>query len=215
MAEMIILAGKTGSGKTTSFEKLPPQNTLILTATGKRLSIQGFQRFYCKDTLEMMNWVKKGADNPKVKYIILDDLMFDSVDKLFTKVKEKGFDKWTDLAYFIFMLIKTIESIQREDLIVILVQHMDILDSGQKVIKCVSKMVREQLPIEGYVNIVVESFKEDGEHKFLLKSYDDTDIAKSPKGMFDEPIIDNDMLTVVEGVKRFYGIDQKKVKINL
>ena len=207
MADMIMLLGKTSSGKTTSLRNLPSASTVVLTSTAKRLSISGLQRVYCKDTPTILNWIKQCAVNPKVKYLVLDDLMFDSVDALFTKIKEKGFDKWTELAFNIYIVIKAIEAIDRDDLVVVVVQHMDVDPTTyQKQIKCVSKVVREQCPIEGYFNVVVEAYREAGEYLFKLKGEDDTDLAKSPLGMFDDFTMDNDMMKVIEGYKKFYGM---------
>ena len=46
MAEMICICGESGSGKTTSIRNLNPEETFIITTTGKRPGIPGAKKKY-------------------------------------------------------------------------------------------------------------------------------------------------------------------------
>ena len=46
MAELIAIVGESGSGKTTSIRNLNPEETFIISTTGKRPGIKGAKKKY-------------------------------------------------------------------------------------------------------------------------------------------------------------------------
>lgn len=91
MAELIAIVGESGSGKTTSIRNLDPQQTFIISTTGKRPGIPGAKKkyldfkigkdksltgnFYTTANIDNIQKVLKLVDTkmPNVKVLIIDD----------------------------------------------------------------------------------------------------------------------------------------------
>lgn len=92
MAEMIAIVGESGSGKTTSIRNLNPEETFIISTTGKRPGIKGAKKkypdfkvnketkemsgnFYTSSNIESIKQMMKivNLKMPKVKVLIIDD----------------------------------------------------------------------------------------------------------------------------------------------
>ena len=90
MAELIAIVGESGSGKTTSIRNLNPDETFIISTTGKRPGIKGAKKKYQDFKIEdkkisgnfyqtsnidnikkVMNLVDKKM--PNIKVLIIDD----------------------------------------------------------------------------------------------------------------------------------------------
>lgn len=89
---MIAIVGESGSGKTTSIRNLNPEETFIISTTGKRPGIKGAKRkypdfkvnketkemsgnFYTSSNIESIKQMMKivNVKMPKVKVLIIDD----------------------------------------------------------------------------------------------------------------------------------------------
>ena len=46
MASIILVEGKSGTGKSTSLETLPPESTILCTPNGKPLPFRGSRSMY-------------------------------------------------------------------------------------------------------------------------------------------------------------------------
>ena len=66
-------------------------------------------------------------------------------------------------------------------------------------------MLDQQLTIEGLFSIVLLAKAEERRHFFVTQS-DGTNPCKSPMGMFDEIEIDNDLITVDDTIREYYGM---------
>ena len=92
MAEMIAIVGESGSGKTTSIRNLNPEETFIISTTGKRPGIKGAKKkypdfkvnketkemsgnFYTSSNIESIKQMMKivNLKMPNVKVLIIDD----------------------------------------------------------------------------------------------------------------------------------------------
>ena len=85
MANIIMLLGKSGTGKSTSIKGLDPKETVVINVLGKRLPFKGsnalynkenknlFQRESYTDIISLIQNISDKATN--VKNIILDDFI--------------------------------------------------------------------------------------------------------------------------------------------
>lgn len=88
MSELIAIVGESGSGKTTSIRNLNPQNTFIITTTGKRPGIKGAKKkfvsfnkenpmgnFYTTSNINNMVQMMKYVNikRPEINVLIIDD----------------------------------------------------------------------------------------------------------------------------------------------
>ncbi len=117
MAQIIGIMGESGAGKTTSLRNLDPKTTLYVDADKKGLSWKGWKKDYnaenknyfaddhanvVKLALQKVNTDKEYKD---YKVVVIDTLNGIMVADEMRRMKEKGFDKWQDLAASVYDII--------------------------------------------------------------------------------------------------------------
>lgn len=134
MSNAVLVLGKTGSGKSTSMEKLDPKSTFIINAVGKDLPFRGAKKRYNADNqnifettdyakiVGVMNQVSK--DVPHIKTIIIDDFQYVMSYEFMARAKETGYNKFTEIAQHAFDIINTAKNL-REDLTVVFLTHVE------------------------------------------------------------------------------------------
>ena len=112
MADLIGIAGHSGSGKTTSIKDLNPSETFIVSITGKPLPFKGFKKNYIKlkkegDSYSGNFYVSRNAEDiskifklvsvkmPHIKQIIVDDANYLMSFEVMERAEEKGWDEHT------------------------------------------------------------------------------------------------------------------------
>lgn len=229
MSELIAVVGLSGSGKTTSIRNLNPEETFIISTTGKRPGIPGAKRKYKDVTIidkkitgnfyttsnianivKMMGLVDK--TRPEVKVLVVDDFQYLQAFESMNRVDEKGYAKFTDIAKHAYEALKTGMSL-RDDLFVIIMTHSenegDATNEHWK-IKTIGKMLDNTITLEGlfsYVFFTKVTRDENNEvhYKFITNS-DGTNTAKSPMGMFPTEI-DNDLKIVIDKINEYNNED--------
>lgn len=230
MAELIAIVGESGSGKTTSIRNLNPEETFIISTTGKRPGVKGAKKKYPNFKVEgnklegnfyitanvdkiqqMMNVVNKRM--PNIKVLVIDDFQYLQAFEAMARVDEKGYGKFTDIAKHAYMVLKSAMNM-REDLFVCILTHSentgDNLNPYYK-IKTQGKMLDNVITLEGlftYVLFTRVTTDENNKvsYKFVTNS-DGTCTAKSPIGLFEDLLIDNDLNYVIEKIKEYNGED--------
>jgi ABC-type dipeptide/oligopeptide/nickel transport system ATPase component len=228
MAEMIAIVGESGSGKTTSIRNLNPEETFIISTTGKRPGIKGAKKkypdfkvnketkemsgnFYTSSNIEAIKQMMKivNLKMPNVKVLIIDDFQYLQAFEAMARVDEKGYGKFTDMAKHAYEALKTGMDM-RDDLFIVVSTHSentgDNLNPYYK-IKTQGKMLDSVITLEGLFTYVLftKVVKDDSDsvqYKFLTNS-DGTCTAKSPMGLFEDLLIDNDLDYVVKKIKEY------------
>lgn len=140
---MIAIVGESGSGKTTSIRNLNPEETFIISTTGKRPGIKGAKRkyldfkvdketkkmsgnFYTSSNIESIKQMMKivNLKMPSVKVLICDDFQYLQAFENMNRVDEKGYNKFTDIAKHAYEALKTGMDM-RDDLFVIVMTHSE------------------------------------------------------------------------------------------
>ena len=215
MAKVIGIMGESGSGKTTSMRNLDPKTTFYIDCDKKGLSWKGWKKnfsvdkknYYVTDfvpTVETLLEKINSQDNMKhIKVIVVDTLNGLMVADEVRRMKEKGFDKWQDLAQCIWQLLDKAQEL-REDLTVIFVCHSQtqkeddgytftrIKTSGKKLVK---------LCIETKLTTVLYAVAKGGEYKFQVHANNST--AKTPLGAFEDDEIENDIVKVLKALEDY------------
>ena len=132
MSKSILIIGETGSGKTTSMRNLPADETFYVDADKKGLSWKGWKEQYnlenknymaTSDPVQISTLLSKiSNEQTQFKYVVVDTLNWVMIDDEFKRMREKGFDKWQDMAYSIIGLV-SLANILRDDLTIIFVMH--------------------------------------------------------------------------------------------
>ena len=213
MAKVICIAGESGSGKTTSMRNLDPASTYYIDADRKGLSWKGWRKQYCNenknyyagDNADVVRVVVKKIDKerPDVKVIIIDTINALMVADEMRRSKEKGYDKWVDLAACVWDFICECYT-YREDLTIIFTAHTqtDHDEAGYMFtrIKTSGKKL-DKICLESKFTTVLLSKCVDGAYKFETQANNST--AKSPMGAFDQMEIDNDIVEVMKALEDY------------
>ncbi len=116
---------------------------------------------------------------------------------------EKGFDKFSEMAQHMWKVMCAITS-TRSDLTCFVLSHNEIDNTGMSKPKTVGKMLDDKITLEAMVTVCLHTQVKDGEYKFLTQN-DGGHVCKSPMGMFEEVLIDNDLLIVKEAIENYFN----------
>lgn len=213
MSSVICIAGESGSGKTTSMRNLDPKTTLYIDCDKKGLSWKGWRKQYSEENKNyiktdyasaVMTALNKADTTWKhIKIIVIDTLNGLMVADEMRRSKEKGYDKWIDLAACVWDLVCHSYEL-RDDLTVIFTAHTQtdhdeagymftrIKTSGRKL---------DKISLESKFTTVLMSKCVDGRYLFETQANNST--AKSPLGAFEEKEIDNDITKVIKALEEF------------
>lgn len=215
MSKVICVMGESGSGKTTSCRNLDPKTTCYIDCDKKGLSWKGWKKQYntenknylCTDkqeiVLKMLHRINESEEFAHVKTVVVDTINGIMVADEMRRSKEKGYDKWLDLACAIYDIVDY-SLTMREDVTVIFVAHTqtDHDDNGYLFtrIKTSGKKL-DKITLESKFPTVLLAKVIDGRHVFETQANFST--AKTPLGSFTENIIDNDMTEVLKALEDF------------
>lgn len=228
MANVIIVAGDTGTGKTTSLENLNSEETFLINVLNKPLPFKGSKGKYNiekKNLAPTDNYdvVQKNLDilftkiktgEKKTKNIIIDDSLFLMTTELFDRSRETGFTKFTEIGKHMQELIKKCIYCELDINIVFMFHTEDDYNEKTKVgkkIKTIGQLLEDKYnPIATvttclFTNVSYNENKE-AQYCFLTNRtlIDGIEIpAKSPKGMFDLRI-SNDLSLVFSKMENYY-----------
>lgn len=226
MANIIMLLGKSGTGKSTSIKGLDPKETVVINVLGKRLPFKGsnalynkenknlFQRESYTDIISLIQNISDKATN--VKNIILDDFIYVMRKEYFSRARETGYNKYTELAQHFQQIISTCEKL-REDLNVFMILHSEDVQSdktttGYKVSTVGNLVDNCYNPLEVVPMVLYSSVKYDDKGNTQYGFYTHrckegvVEIpAKTPDEMFEEDFIPNDLGYVVKKMNEYYG----------
>lgn len=205
--------GESGSGKTTSMRNLDPDTTYYIDSDRKGLSWKGWKKqynkekknYFCSDEPEQVKIKLLGISEkcPKIKTVVIDTIGSIMVADEMRRSREKGFDKWVDLATCIWDMVD-MAYLLREDLTIIFVAHTQtertedgyiftkIKTSGKKL---------DKICLESKFTTVLIAKCINGEYVFETHAKNST--AKTPLGLFETDTIPNDIKTVIDALEEF------------
>ena len=211
---MIIgIMGESGAGKTTSMRNLDPKTTYYIDCDKKGLSWKGWKSQYNAENKNYMRTDDKdkvlillqGINEkcPNIKTVVVDTLNGIMVADEMRRSKEKGFDKWQDLAVSVYNIIDYALTM-RDDITVIFICHSQTVrdDSGYMFTSIKTNGQKlSKIGLETKFPIVLYAKCVDGRYVFETQANFST--AKTPLGMFADKTIDNDIVKVIEAIKEY------------
>lgn len=213
MAQIVMLIGKSGSGKSTSMRNFASDELALINVNKKPLPFKG--KF--NSTLETTQYeqIEKAIYSTQKKVIVIDDAGYLITNQFMNGHGEnKGsavFELYNSLADNFYKLIKFCQEKVSDEKIVYFVMHEDKNDFGETKPKTIGKLLDEKVCIEGLFTIVLRAECKDGRYIFHTKT-DGLDVTKSPMGMFEEEEIDNDLKVVDKTIREFYDMPQLTTK---
>ena len=226
MGNVVMILGKSGTGKSTSIKGLNPKETVVFNVLHKRLPFKGSASIYnatnqnlleidnYKDIADNIEGISAGADY--IKNIVVDDMCYIMRKEFFARAKEVGYGKFTELAQHFQQIIAACEK-ARPNLNVFLMLHSEDVQSdkttvGYKVATVGSMIDNQYNPIEVVPIVLYSSVKYDDKGQASYGFYTHrckegvVEIpAKSPDEMFDSDFIPNDLALVVKAMNEYYG----------
>lgn len=206
MGVLVMVIGKSGSGKSTSLRNFEPDEVGVFSCANKPLP---FRRrlavAYTSDYAKICAALQK---NGKRAYVIDDSTYLMQFDN-FRYAKVSGFDKYVNMAVSFERLLECAR-LTSPDTIVYFLHHPQFSDNGAAKPQTVGKMLDNQLCVEGLFPIIIESAVQDGEHVFVTRN-DGTNIAKAPvdvetgERMLPETM-PNDLKAVDTKIREFWGL---------
>ena len=197
----VLILGKSGSGKTASLRNFSPDECLVCSVANKPLP---FKTKIPMVRTSSYSALYKAMEDMTYKVYVIDDSQYLMAFEAFARAKEKGYEKFTDIAVNFERLLRTIRERLPDDCIVYLLHHTETDDYGDTKAKTIGKMLDNHLTIEGLFSIVLMCETDGKEHKFITQSNGHTP-AKSPMDMFPEEM-DNDLKAVDTAIRGYYGI---------
>lgn len=227
MANISIILGKSGTGKSTSIKNLDPESTVVINTLGKHLPFKGSMKLYNKENKNLFQLEDyqqviaflQDCNSEKaqhVKTIILDDVIYVMRSEYFRRAKEAGYGKYTELAQHFQQIIKECEKL-RSDINVFFMLHSEDVMSDNTVteykVSTIGKLLDSQYnPIEVVPIVLYSDVVFDGDNNATYGFYTHrtkrgniTIPAKSPDGMFDKDFIPNDLALVVKAMEEYYN----------
>lgn len=198
----VLILGFSGSGKSSSMRNFKPDELALVNVNGKFLPFRGrFSETLNSDDFEK---IKSFMSSAKAKAVVVDDSQYLMLNEFMRRSKEKGYDKFTEIAEHFWALIRYIEQLP-QDVIVYFLHHIESGEDGRLKAKTVGKLLDEKVNIEGMFSIVLRTSVSENGYQFLTQT-DGNDCCKSPAGMFAGYAIPNDLRLVDESIRTFYGL---------
>lgn len=213
VSKVICIAGESGSGKTTSMRNLDPAETFYIDCDRKGLSWKGWKKQYnsqnknykATDEAEKIKHILSGISTgaPNIKYVVIDTINGIMIGDEMRRAKEKGYDKWADLAQCIWDIVDQ-SYFYRDDLTIFFLAHTQterdesgfcftrIKTSGKKLDKIVIESKFTTVLIAKCIN-----------GRYILETKSKNSTCKTPMGAFDVDEIENDVLLVIKALEDY------------
>lgn len=195
---------------------LNPAETFIINVKGKPLPFRGWKSKFTSTPqngppvsgnylatsnsaliIKTMQFIS--ANRQDIKHVVLDDGQFIMSEEFMANALKSGFDKFNKMAKNMYDVINTGISM-RDDLNFVLLTHSEEID-GKTDIKTLGKMLSDKVNLAGLFTVVlytnVKTTSQGSEYSFITNQIiNDRGIyvmAKSPRGMFEDKQIPNDL----------------------
>jgi len=203
----ILLMGKSGTGKSASLRNFVKDEIAIINVLNKPLP---FRTKLVTYSTQDYSKLKNALLQSKLNDIVIDDAGYLITAEFMRRAQEKGYEKFTELANHFYDLVNFIIHELPSEKIVTIIMHEEESDlTGAVKPKTIGKLLDEKVCIEGMFSIVIRSMKNENRYVFRTQT-NGFDLAKTPIGLFEEQEIDNDLKYVLNEIRKYYNIEEKK-----
>lgn len=213
MSTAVAIVGISGSGKSTGIRTLDPASTFIINADKKSLPWKGWRSAY---NIEAKNYLQSSDEDivyknlrgvaeswSHIKTIVIDTVNGIMIDEVMERAKQKGYDKWTDLAAIVYRLVD-IGGTFRDDLLIYYLFHAEKPGDEPSRIKTSGKML-QGIGLESKFTTVLFAKPRinEGKVQYGLETHWNNSTAKSPDGMFASDFIPNDYKQISDVINAY------------
>ena len=202
MSRLVVILGPTGVGKSRSITEFKKDEAQVISCSGKELPRKtDLSVFIPKNYSQLYAAIDK-ASAPAV---VIDDLNFMMVEDEFSRAKEVGYGKFTDVAVNMNTVFQKIRSKESDQTFYVLAHPEDRDDIHPNLeFRISAGKMSKKFPIGAMTNIVLEALMtEDGEFVFSTKTNGLG--VKSPEDMFPTPDVPNNLREVDKIIREYYS----------
>lgn len=216
MSISALILGESGTGKSTSLRNLDPAQTLLIQSIRKPLPFRSNDWRLVKDGGNIIVADKADAIIAAMRkttrgVIVIDDFQYTMANEFMRRVTDQetgnsAFQKYNEIAsaaWNIFMAASALADHKR----VYFLSHSQTDDAGHSKIKTIGKLLDEKIVIEGLVTIVLNTVVQNGNYLFATRN-NGANTTKSPLGLFDDELIENDLSAVDAAIFSYYGLKE-------
>ena len=222
MAELILVMGDSGTGKSTSLRTLDPKETIVISPNAKSLPFPGGKSKYNKANGNLLKSTNMDAlqktfiaiseKKPHIKTVILEDFTHFFSARIFDptflsrNTGGEAFQRWNDFGASVFAALFQKTENLREDLDIIIVHHTEVKEDGTVGFKSAGKLLDNTIMLPSYFTWIFHTLTMQGENgsRYVFQTnVDGGRHAKSPMGAFDEIYVDNDMRAVLDVIHAY------------
>jgi hypothetical protein len=196
-----MIYGQSGTGKSTSLRNFNPEELAVINVSGKPMPFRTKMQTYNTDNYAK---IMSAIGKTERKSIVIDDATYLMVNEFMRTAKQVGYQKYTDMACSFNALIDYAATLP-DDVIVYFIGHSDQADDGREHFKTIGKMLDNYVTLEGKFTIVLKTVVQDGRYMFATHN-NGQDTVKSPMGLFEQNLIDNDLKAVDVAIREYWSI---------
>jgi len=220
MAEVALYIGESGCGKSTALRNLDPAKTVIISPNAKSLPFPkgpeykiGQNLIQTKELDAIAEVITHISENmPNVNLVVIEDFthMFNarifSPKFLSRNTGGEAFARWNDFGASVFDAIIAHQLEWRKDLIVLVLHHVELKETGTIGFKSSGKLLDNTIQVPSYVNYQFHGFtaaQENGTVSYKIRTQTDgVRDAKTPPGLF-EAVIPNDVAPLMDKMRKY------------
>lgn len=201
MAVLVMVYGHSGSGKSASLRNFGPEQVAVINVLGKPLPFRSNMKTYITNDYGKID---AAIHSTKRKSIVIDDATYLMTGEFMRNAKVAGYQKFTDMAANFNTLLMRAKELP-DDVVVYFFGHSERDGDGGEKFKTIGKLLDEKVCVEGYFTIVLKTVVQDGRYLFSTRN-DGMDTVKTPLGMFNDALIENDLAAVDKTIREYYNI---------
>lgn len=204
MAQLVLVLGNSGTGKSTSLRNFKKDEAMIINVCGKGLPFKNDLQVWNTSNCAAIAASLPGID---ANAIVIDDFNYIFQFENMSRVAEGGYQKYNEMAKHFYDVITAARTLSPAKIVYILA-HTKTEGDGYIHLKTVGKLVDNQITPEGLCSVVLESTKDESGYHFVTNTTLAGHPAKSPIGMFESEVIDNDLKAVDTIIREYYGLEK-------
>ncbi len=212
MGQVVIIYGKSGSGKSRSMKNFAEDEIMLVNVERKLLPFRSKFKYVLET--DDIGVIMQQLQKMPLKTAVIDDAGY-LLTNAFMKGHSSGkkgsaiFDLYNELADNYWRLFKFIKEALPNDIIVYILMHEDTTDTGETKLKTIGKLLDDKVCLEGMVTVCLRCVSKDGKHFFRTVT-DGLDITKAPEEMFEAAEIENDLKAVDTTIREYWGMSSEK-----
>lgn len=220
MGTPVFVMGEMGSGKTASLRNFKRKEITVVGGQIKPWSFPNNNDLknppVARTMRELMSLLIAIADADK-ELIVIDDFQYIQLNDLESKDradKKKMFQYYDEIAFDTWDLMKLCQNLKlkrekdspQDSLRIYFLTHSYVNEESRITrVKTLGRFVEEKISIEGTSCYNFWAKKVDNKHIFITKTLG-SDTAKSPMGIFEDGVIENDLKIIDKEICKFHKI---------